>query len=222
MKILKQKRIVNSTRISGYPQFNEFDFIRTDTNVPGYTQPPNRHVKFISKSPSSYNWGMYLSYAFSSDTQAVLKYTPEPIPGTTTTGQQWTPSQGIPYVIRNLTIEGQNLISFKCPVKHNLKLGDFVKLNIVIAGTNYFEVFSLGDGGFGSEEYVFNILNYGFGQSFSDGDQNLFKRIGNIDNPIDSESIYYVRKHKILTQLEDAQVNKSGFENIIYGTKYEF
>ena len=26
---------------SGFPQYNEFDFIRTDYNVSGYTQPPN-------------------------------------------------------------------------------------------------------------------------------------------------------------------------------------
>lgn len=205
----------------GYPQFSEFDFIRTDVNVSGYTQPPNEHIKFISQSASSYNWGMYISYVYANDNTSKIQYTPEPVPGTTTTSVSWSPSQGIPYVIKNLNFEGENLISFRCPVKHNLNIGDYVKLNIVIGGTNYFQVYSFGDGGYNSEFYVFNILNFGFA-GFVDGDQGFFKRIANIDNPIESESQYYVRKHKILTQITDAQVNKAGFENLIYGTKFFF
>jgi hypothetical protein len=38
---------------SGFPQYNEFDFIRTDYDVTGYTQPPNNHLNFIPKSASS-------------------------------------------------------------------------------------------------------------------------------------------------------------------------
>ena len=32
---------------TGFPQYNEFAFIRTDYNVSGYTQPPNEHLNFI-------------------------------------------------------------------------------------------------------------------------------------------------------------------------------
>lgn len=51
----------------GFPQFFEFDFIRLDNNVPGYTQPPNNHLTFVNKSASTYNWTHYLSYAFDND-----------------------------------------------------------------------------------------------------------------------------------------------------------
>lgn len=44
---------------SGLPQYNEFDFIRNDYNVMGYTQPPNEHLIFTSKSASSYNWNFF-------------------------------------------------------------------------------------------------------------------------------------------------------------------
>ena len=40
---------------TGLPQYNEFDFIRNDYNVPGYTQAPNQHLNFVPKSASSYN-----------------------------------------------------------------------------------------------------------------------------------------------------------------------
>ena len=40
----------------GFPQYDEFDFIRSDYNVSGYTQPPNNHLTFINKSASTYNW----------------------------------------------------------------------------------------------------------------------------------------------------------------------
>ena len=48
----------------GFPQYNEFDFIRNDYNVVGYTQSPNNHLNFISKSASTYNWNHFISYPY--------------------------------------------------------------------------------------------------------------------------------------------------------------
>ena len=50
---------------SGYPQYVEFDLIRNDYNVPGYTVPSGStqpHVDFKSVSASTYNWTQYVSY----------------------------------------------------------------------------------------------------------------------------------------------------------------
>ena len=52
---------------TGLPQYNELDFIRTDYNVSGYTQPPNEHLNFIPKSASSYNWNFFVSYGYEND-----------------------------------------------------------------------------------------------------------------------------------------------------------
>ena len=48
----------------GLPQYFEFDFIRTDNNVGGYTLPPNNHINFVNKSASTYNWTHYVSYGY--------------------------------------------------------------------------------------------------------------------------------------------------------------
>jgi len=55
---------------SGLPQYNEFDFIRNDYNVSGYTVPNSNgefHRLFIPKSASSYNWNFFISYPFLND-----------------------------------------------------------------------------------------------------------------------------------------------------------
>jgi hypothetical protein len=46
----------DSVSWQGFPQYSEFDFIRSDYNVSGYTQPPNNHINFVSRSASTYNW----------------------------------------------------------------------------------------------------------------------------------------------------------------------
>jgi hypothetical protein len=55
---------------SGYPQYYEFDLIRTDNGTVGYTVSTNTvaaHVDFVNKSASTYNWTQYISYPFEND-----------------------------------------------------------------------------------------------------------------------------------------------------------
>ena len=79
----------------GYPQYQEFDFIRTDNNVVGYTQPPNNHSDFFNKSATTYNWTQYMSYPFKND------YTKQmyAVDYNTSTSWSWIVNQGIPYLI---------------------------------------------------------------------------------------------------------------------------
>ena len=110
---------------TGFPQYNEFDFIRTDYNFSGYTQPPNEHIQFVNKSASTYNWNYFLSYPFENDYTKSL----QAIDSITNQTLQWVASDGIPFVLYSSTIGGLGLISFRCPVKHNLMVGEYVKLN---------------------------------------------------------------------------------------------
>ena len=203
----------------GCPQYFEFDFIRTDNNNVGYTYPPNNHINFVNKSASTYNWTHYVSYGYKNN------YTKQmyAIDTKTTASWAWMVSDGIPFIIN---IGNNNFgpnIEFRCPMKHGLNVGEFVKLSLTYNGTNIFQINSLGDNAFGSEEFIFNIYNIGYvGATFNNGNTGTFKRVINKSNEIETTSKYYVRVHKILTNSEDAVMVKAGFEQNIYNAKSKF
>lgn len=202
----------------GFPQYNEFDFIRTDYNVSGYTIPPNNHIDFAVKSASSYNWMFYVTYPFSNDYSRNLRHN-----FTKQDFYLWKSGDGIPFIITNITENGNNLVSFKCAMKHGLTVGEYVKLNFKYLNDDIFTVYSLGDGTTNSEWYVFNVYNYGFvGNTFGDNTMGTFKRVLDIDNPNDTTSEYYIKKLKVLTNEEDSVIVKAGFEQNIFGRKKKF
>lgn len=211
---------------SGYPQYNEFDFIRTDYNVEGYTKPPYNHLNFISKSASTYNWNHFISYPFENDynktLQSVVSIEGVSNPYTI----EWVSSDGLPFVIENnenTTYNGQNIVRFRCPVKHGLTNGEFVKLNITYNGVDIFEVYNLGDGTYDSDLFVFNIFNVGYtGTTFNNGTVGTFNRIVDINNPKESMSVYYVRKHKLITNSDNSVLVNAGFDQNIFGTTRKF
>lgn len=208
-------------RWGGLPQYNEFDFIRTDYNVSGYTVPDcsgYTHVNFVSKSASTYNWNYFMSYAFENDYNKPMSA----IDSITKQTINWVASDGIPFVITPTKIGGVNLISFRCPVKHNLSVGESVKLSLTYNGFDTFQVFSLGTGIPGSEFYTFNIQDIGFTSVLILNAKGTFKRVINPEIPNETTSKYYVRRHKILTDIDDAVLVNSGFEQNIYGQKRKF
>jgi|LauGreDrversion4_2_1035121.scaffolds.fasta_scaffold00077_23 hypothetical protein len=205
---------------SGYPQYNEFDFIRNDYNLTGYTQPPGEHILFTAKSASTYNWTFYLSYPFENNYNKQMSFYDNETQQTI----NWTCSSGIPFVITNSSLNGLNIIRFRCPMKHGLSVGEFVKLNILYNGVDLFQVDSLGDDYFGNSDYYFNIVNVGYtGTTFNDGVSGTFKRVILGDEQSDTTSKYYVRRHKILTNTTDSVLTKCGFEESVFGItkKYE-
>ena len=205
---------------TGLPQYNEFDFIRNDFNVPGYTQPPNNHLTFIPKSASSYNWNFYASYAFENDFTKEMYY----LDKKTNITLNWIAGDGIPFIIEQSNPNGLGIISFRCPVKHGLSIGEYVKLSFSYNGTDIFIVDSLGTEVAGSDEYTFNIINVGYvGSTFNVNTTGTFKRVILAANESDTTSKYYVRRHKILTNPEEAVMVKAGFEENIFGIskKYE-
>ena len=198
---------------TGFPQYNEFAFIRTDYNVSGYTQPPNEHLNFIPKSASSYNWNFFVSYGYENDYTKPMSATDKK----TNIILNWIVGDGIPFIIENTVYNGRNTISFRSPVKHGMSVGEFVKLNFSYNGVDLFQIDSLGVSTFGSEEYVFNILDVGYlGGTFNDGVTGTAKRVILKNNESDTISTYYVRKNKILTESENAVLVNAGFEQNVF------
>jgi hypothetical protein len=200
----------------GLPQYSEFDFIRTDNNVVGYTQPPNNHITFRNVSATTYNWSHYMSYPFENSFTKTL-YTVEPDTNIT---WSWVASNGIPYYIVGGSNQRINNIVFKCPLKHGLSVGEYVYLSVNYNGNRMFQVTSLGDGASGSDEYIFGIRNVGYtGTTFQTNTQGTFRRVLNVANSADTVSQYYIRRHKILTSPDCAVLVNAGFEKNIYGDK---
>ena len=191
---------------SGYPLYNEFDLTRTDNNVSGYTKPgTNNHINFVGVSASSYNWNFFISYPYDNITKTLSAVDPFTI--------SWSASDGLPFIISNTTSNGQSLITFKSVCKHGLNVGEFAYLSIDYNGQRLFQVYDLGDGNYGSEEYVFSISNLGYtGNTFDVGTTGTFKRVIDENNYQDTMSEYYIRRHKIITNPEDAMLVNAGFE----------
>ena len=200
----------------GFPQYPEFDFIRTDIDVVGYTKPPNNHLNFKSVSATTYNWTHYVSYAYLNDYNKNM-YAIQP---NTNFSWSWISGQGLPYIITVGTNTQTRFITFQCPVVHGLNVGEFVLLSTNYNGNSFFQVSSLGDGGSGSENYIFSIQNVGYtGTTFQTLSQGTFKRVINPANSADTISEYYVRKHKILTDANCAVLTNAGYEQNIYNVK---
>jgi hypothetical protein len=196
----------------GYPQYYEFDFFRPNIN--------DGHVNYVSKSAYTYNWTYYLSYACENDYDKILKLSIPNIGNIT-----WVAKDGIPFVIKNVYQNGSAVISFECPSPHGITEGEYVETSFDYFGQNLFQVYSLGDGTVGSELTIFNIYNIGFtGETFLDGKVGTFKRVINPDNIEETKSKYYVRKHKIITNVDDLTATKCGFEKNIFNeeSKFEF
>ena len=189
----------------GFPQYYEFDFYRP--NVGG------NHFQYKSKSAYTYNWMYYLTYPYENDGNRQLTYFSR-----TNNDVNWIASSGIPFSITSTTRNGNGLVSFVCIAPHGLTIGEYVELSFSYRGSNIFQVFSLGNGLFGSREHVFNLFNIGFtGATFSNGTTGTFRRVINPSNLIETRSKYYIKKYKVLTNLTDLAITKAGFEKNVFG-----
>tara|TARA_R110001592_G_scaffold273379_2_gene540262 strand:- start:7264 stop:9012 length:1749 start_codon:yes stop_codon:yes gene_type:complete len=198
--VVAQGNVANAVW-TGYPPYDEFNFFRT-SGVPG-------HVDYDSKSASTYNWSVYLSYSHKNDYNQFMKYTDDD----TNNSLTFNVSDGIPYSIKNRTVNGKRMISFYCGFKHNIKEGDYVYLQTPVNGKNLLEVYSLGDQSYGNEDKILNVYNYGYtGNSISDGAMGTLKRVINPSNSGETMSEYYVRKHKTLTEVKNVDLTRMGFE----------
>lgn len=195
---------------SGYPQYYEFDFYRPNIS--------DQHIDYKSISAYSYNWNFYITYVHKNDSKKSLTYISE-----NSNNVNWTAEEGIPFTITGTSNNGNNLVTFECFMTHGLNVGEWVELSFSYRGANLFQVYSLGNNKLNSEKYVFNIFNIGFtGTTFSNGVTGTFKRVVNPDNILETKSKYYIREHKILTNVGDLIVTKSAFEKNIFIEQKQF
>lgn len=200
----------------GFPQYFEFDFIRTDNSNIGYTQPPNNHLTFVNKNASTYNWTHYLSYAYDNVSNRPM----QAVDQETSASWSWVASDGLPFIIKTGNDNQGRVIAFRCVMPHGLSVGEFVRLSFDYNGESIFQVSSLGDSGFGSEKFIFNIANVGYtGPTFNQNVTGTFKRVISRGNANETTSNYYVRRNKILTSVEDSILVKAGFEQNIFNSK---
>ena len=193
----------------GFPQYYEFDFYRPDVT--------DQHIRYQSKSAYTYNWTYYVSYAYQNNYSKQLSYD---LDGTSLT---WIASQGIPFFIQNSVQNGNNVISFQCISPHGLSVGEYVELSFNYDNINLFQVYSLGNGLLGSDTHIFNIYNVGYtGATFANKVTGTFRRVINSDNIEETKSKYYVREHKIITNLDDCVMTKNGFEKNVFNEERKF
>ena len=193
----------------GLPQYNEFNFIRNDVENP--------HNVLQPQSASTYNWGVYLTYPFSSDTKQTMSYVDKQINGTPLS---FVVEDGIPFTIINTVQRGINYITFRCGGNHNLTDYQYVELSINYNGNNLFRVDLLGEDGYDNQSSSFSIINPGYtGTTFVNGVSGTFKRIVDISNSGESKSKYYVRLHKVLTNENESDVSKMGFEHVPFSNQ---
>ena len=187
----------------GYPQFKEFDFVRTDVD---------------ESVAHTTNWGMYISYpANCVDNQAMSYYLTVGGPVL-----NFMASDGIPFAIRNINVNGRDLISIRCPVAHGLSEGDYVQLNIqnpvynFSNGVNVFPVYSLGDGTRRSNEKIVNIVAPATLLSpITDDSLGTLKRQTGLGNA-DAISTYFVVENEIITRIEDNVITACGFAEGVF------
>lgn len=191
----------------GYPQFYEFTFFRE--------QGINGHLPYVTKSAATYNWMLYITYPFSSDTTQRMSWTSEKF---NVTNSNFMVSDGIPFVIQTGQLDGVQVVYFHCGIEHNLSIGDFFEINLPtqtsgINNKKVFQVYTIGDGTYGSEKYVFSTFNQKFNPSeVQTGTYGNFKRIINTTNSGETKSRYYIRLHKTLSEIKDVDIFKSGFD----------
>ena len=193
----------------GFPQYYEFDFFRPDIS--------DQHIRYQSKSAYTYNWTYYISYAHKNNYDKDLYY------NLNGTSLNWKASEGIPFYINNALQNGSNVIAFQCVAPHGLTVGEYVELSFNYNGINLFQVFSLGNGQFGSDVNVFNIYNVGYtGATFANKTTGTFKRVIDPETILETKSKYYVREHKILTNVNDCVMTKNAFEKNVFNEERKF
>ena len=186
---------------SGLPTYQEFEFIRTDID--------NAQIPFVTKSASSYNWNIVMSYPYDNDYDVPMQYFFE----NGTSINPWKSGDGIPFYIVLGSERGLPVVQFNCPVEHGLLEGEYVELPFTYNDVNTFQVYSLGNGTLGSDANIFNLANVGFtGTTFNTGVTGVFKRIIDVNNSGETKSRYYVRIHKIITDPHDSIITMNGFE----------
>jgi hypothetical protein len=189
----------------GYLNSYDFDFFRPPINV-------DYNIYDTSKA-YKYNWSYYYTYPFDEVDKelSIDLYNKSLI---------WSSSDGIPFVSEYIKANGKDFIRLKCGVKHGLSEFEYISLTIN-GNENIIKISSLGDDKYQSEFYILNIeiidvLN----PIIPDEYIGTLKRVINPNNLEETKSKYYIRRHKVIKNVDQINAVKSGYEKNIYDSPY--
>lgn len=208
----------------GYLPYDEFAFLRNDivreVNIPqsgttltGFTPNittvgPTGHTIVTETTAPYQNWNLYLSYVYDKDETTPMKYT---LSGNTI--YSFVSGDGIPFRVT----DNGNYYTLISPVEHGMNQGEYITISgttDVIDRTFYIE--SLGNEVYRSERYVLNILKAEIPSGTTLNGVIIGKRCIDINDIDNTTSQYYIHKHKTITEYNQCQINKLGFESPIW------
>lgn len=196
---------LNITNKYGYLNSYEFDFFRPPINVD--------YEIYNSSISYKYNWSYCYTYPFDEvDKELSIDLYGKNL--------KWMASNGIPFVSEHVKLSGKDYIRLKCGVKHGILLSEYVSI-VVNGNENIIKVASLGDEKYGSEEYIINIDIVDVSKPIIPNDYiGALKRVINPNNPEETKSSYYIRRHKVIKSVDQITGVKSGYEKNIYDSPY--
>ena len=214
----------NTNDWAGYLPYNEFAFLRNDivreVNIPqsgatltGFTPNittvgPTGHTIVTETTAPYQNWNLYLSYVYDKDETAPMKYT---LSGNTI--YSFVSGDGIPFRVT----DNGNYYTLISPVEHGMNQGEYITISGTTDVNNRtFYIESLGNEVYRSERYVLNILKAEIPSGTTLNGVIIGKRCIDINDIDNTTSQYYIHKHKTLTEYNQCQIYKLGFESPIW------
>jgi len=216
---------------TGYIPYNEFALFRNDTlreiNNPSsgntvinftpdielFTQYTG-HTTITNIDAPYYNWNVYLSYVYTSDTQYQLSYT---LSNNVT--YTFKAEDGIPFVISS----DSRYYILTTTVEHGMSVGEYIILNNSIINSlpiidKIFYIDIVGDETYNSEKFIIKILKSEVSNTITLTNNTVIfgKRCLNKKDINNTTSQYYVHKHKTLTNIDDYIMDNIGFESSIW------
>ena len=208
----------------GYPSADFFKFLT-------YTGLTSAHM-YSELESSRENWYIAQSYVHNHNSQIPMEYYYDKQTSGAEKGVSFLASDGIPFHVKNVKIQGKEALQLVCPVDHGLNMGEYIVLqntvtsintNLIttINSNNELPVFSLGDQTYGSESKLINIILNGESQVFNDGDVGVFVRLIDPQNRTETTSQYYVHEHRIISTSENYELDNCAFESGLYSKKFK-
>jgi hypothetical protein len=203
----------------GYLPYDEFAFLRRDvvrqitsfTNVNGVytgttvTTGDTRYQTVTPIEAPYHNWNLYLTYAYSGDTNYPMTYT---LSGGTY--QSFVASDGIPF---RISFTGTTYLELTSPVEHGMNAGEYVFFSGI---TTPFYINSVGNEIYNSEKYVINLALAQIPSGTTFNTIMIGKRCLDLKNITGSTSQYYVHRLKTLTSVDDYIMDNVGFETPVF------
>jgi hypothetical protein len=217
---------------TGFIPYDEFAFLRQDvireynqpqsgTTLTGYTQStykligPTGHTLITPITAPYQNWNVYLSYVYGKDLSYSMKYSLSG--GTSGDTINFVSGDGLPF---RLSYSGDSFYELTSPVEHGMNAGEYITLSGktltgAVTGRTFY-INSVGNEFYNSKKYVVNILKNQVPSGTTISKIMIGKRVLDRNDITRTTSLYYVHKHKTITDKDGYILDKVGFETPIW------